>query len=313
MISRLRKIFYDQWGWNSELIRGAAKVEQRYIVEILNDQPAGIYTKKVTRYHKGEYQPKHRMVTYRDNDRVFGDARVGQVPYIYQHDHQEIRLPDGDMCDIAHVLAGLDARNYPEPVSPLPNFLLFVKNLFPLVDSNTDIVTWLGDIASSSGDFLLDYYKNDNKKLSLNAEQTVIDSDACASDMLGDVDPYVIDRFYTIGTNKGQRITEIFNDYYSEGNLFRKKRFSVFCEQIGLKNWNGERFENEEQWLRYYMKQLSNNIAFQVFSLTKHDLISILKLIRIWFGGYEKILKKELLLKIFLKGLKKLVINENPG
>jgi hypothetical protein len=36
MITRLRKIFYDQWGWNTELIEGAAAIEMRYVVTIVN-------------------------------------------------------------------------------------------------------------------------------------------------------------------------------------------------------------------------------------------------------------------------------------
>jgi hypothetical protein len=120
MITRLRKIFYDQWGWNSELIRGAAKIEGRYVVKIMDSQNE-LYSKKIRRYKQGEYQPKYRLVTYRNNDKVYGDSRVGQVPFIYQNDHQEVRLPDNNMCDIAHILAGLDAFNYFEPVSPLPN------------------------------------------------------------------------------------------------------------------------------------------------------------------------------------------------
>jgi hypothetical protein len=313
MITRLRKIFYDQWGWNSELIRGAAKIEGRYVVKIVDAQNE-LYSKKIRRYYNGEYQPKYRLVTYRENDRVYGNSRVGQVPFIYKNDHQEVRLPDNNMCDIAHILAGLDAYNYFEPVSPLPNFLMFLNSFFPHVDSNVDIVTWLGDIASSSGDFLLDYLKNEKKAIGESAEQLIINRDAPASDMLGDIDPYVIAQCYQVSTNDGKRVSDIIQDYYCESNSFRKKRFFIYCKAIGLKEWNGNSFSNESEWIRYYVKQLRDNITFQVFSLTKHNFASIARLIRIWFGGYELVLKKELLLQIFLTSLKnylKAETNEN--
>src|SRR5438067_9981718 len=78
MITRLRKIFYDQWGWNSELIRGAAKIDMRYDVNILDTATES--TREVTRYKEYQYQPKHREVVYTNHDRVYGSSRAGQTP-----------------------------------------------------------------------------------------------------------------------------------------------------------------------------------------------------------------------------------------
>jgi hypothetical protein len=103
---------------------------------------------------------------------------------------------------------------------------------------------------------------------------------------------------------EGGRVSEILRDYYSEKNSFRKNRFSIYCNAVGLKEWNGKNFSNETEWISYYVKQLRDNITFQVFSLTRHDLASIVRLIKIWFGGYELVLKKELLIRIFLTSLK---------
>lgn len=124
----------------------------RYLTSII-DEPVK-YSTPVPRHKNREYTPKHRLITYRPDDREYGDTRVGQVPPVYRSDHQEVLLPSGYYCDMAHILAGLDAFNYPEVVSPLPGFLLPIAKWFPHVDSNADVVTWLGDIASSSGDFL---------------------------------------------------------------------------------------------------------------------------------------------------------------
>jgi len=309
MISRLRKIFYDQWGWNSQLIRDAADVEMRYLTQIVDDPTT--HSREIVRYQAYAYQPKHRVVTYRPDDRVYGNTRVGQTPFIYQNDHQEVLLEEGWYCDIAHILAGLDARNHLEPVSPLPNFLMFMKNLFPHVDSNMDIVTWLGDIASSSGDFLFDYLREGKKRLTTEQEQAHINVDAPGSDMLGDIEPYVIGAFYDVSaTENGPRVTDVLADYFSPGNLYRKQRAALFCQQVGLKNWDGERFSNEKDWLIYYKKQLRDNITFQVFSLTNEKLRSVWLPIVIWFGAYKGVLKYELLLEIFLKAMKEIIKQE---
>jgi len=308
MITRLRKIFYDQWGWNTELIKGAAGTEMRYKVEILLD-PAE-HSRAVTRYEDNEYQPKHRLITYRDNDRVYGNTRVGQVPFIYKNDHQECVLPDGNYCDVAHVLAGLDAYNYKQAVTPLPKFLYFLKNLCPHVDSNVDIVTWLGDIASSSGDFIFYYLLHDKKPLTTEKEQYYINIDAPGSDMLGDIDPYVICRHYNVASDRGMRVSDILSEYYcgkDEALPYMKRKFLIFCEAVGLRDWDGAKFGNEQSWLKYYGKQLRDNICFQVFSLTEEKLKSVWLPLRIFFNGYRDVIKYDLLLILFLKSLKQLV------
>ncbi len=305
IITRLRKIFYDQWGWNKELIRGATDIEGRYIVKVVNEKPE--HGKPIRKYKKNEYVPKHRTITYRSDDRIFGDTRVGQTPEIYKHDHQEVVLPSGYYCDIAHILATLDAYNHPQVVSPLPSFLSFFNFLVPHVDSNMDIVSWLGDIASSSGDFMFAYLRNGKKQISAEEEQKYINSGASGSDMLGDIDPFVIAKNYNVGTNKGMRFTEIITDYYinetySTGK--RKNRIGIYCNYIGLKNWDGENFGNEFMWLTYYYKQLRDNLTFQVFSLTDEKIKSLWLPLFIWFNGYRHVVKIELLLKIYLKALK---------
>ncbi len=320
MITRLRKIFYDQWGWNRELIRGAASVEGRYLVNIVDD-PATLsvpipenHTKKIRHYSANTYQPKHRVITYRADDRVYGNTRVNQVPEIYKNDHQEIVLPEGYYCDIAHVLAGLDASNHQQVVSPLPSFLSFLNKLVPHVDSNIDIVTWLGDIASSSGDFLFCYLKTNKQPVPVNQEQRFIDMDAPGSDMLGDIDPYVIRQYYDVLTTNGRRITDIFSDYYEPdkpGFIFRQHRFSSFSKSIGLIDWNGDYFANEQQWLARYRKQLRDNVSFQVYSLTEENVKSIFLSLGIWLNGYQDVLKLDLLLQIFLNALKECIKRES--
>ncbi|NQT62432.1 MAG: hypothetical protein HQ556_05690 [Candidatus Marinimicrobia bacterium] len=304
IITRLRKIFYDQWGWNQELIRGAANIEGRYLITVVDD--AADHSKPIHQYKNNEYVPKHRTVTYRPDDKIYGDTRVGQTPEIYKNDHQEVLLPDGSYCDVAHILAGLDAHNHPQVVSPLPNFLFFLNFMCPHVDSNSDIVTWLGDIASSSGDFLFDYLKNGKQPLSESGEEKDILKDAPGSDMLGNIESFVIAGKYNIGSDKGMSFTEILSDYYlrESGREHRNQRMRLYCEAIGLKGWDGEYFTNESPWLKYYHRQLRDNIAFQVMSLTAEKLSSIWYPLLIWFNFYRDVLKIDTLLNIYLDTLK---------
>jgi len=306
MITRLRKIFYDIYGWNSQLIRGAAKIEGRYEVKLIESQSA-----KQRRNHKG-FEAKHmyRVVVVKEGDWMNPDA--GSVPEIYANNNQTVILPTELYCDLGHVIGGMDAYNHLAPVTPLPNALMLFKRFFPLVNSNMDIVTWLGDIASSAGEFL---YKRLEEKRQLTDEekQKIINSYAPGEDMLGNIDPYVICEVYDTKAEKGLRVTEIFKDYYSEtgkGAYYRKRRYQLFCSLIGLKNWDGTKFSNEKKWMRYYLKQLRNNNAFYVFSRSENFIGVVLALIT-WMRGYKRALDDEQLLEIFLIALKK-YINKEP-
>lgn len=308
MITRLRKVFYDQWGWNSQLICEASEIKGRYVVKVIEN--ADRYADYICGYHKKSYQSKHRVVMYSDQDKVYGNMRAGEVPFIYQNDHQEVRLPEGYMCDVAHILAGLDACNHPQIVSPLPRVFSVLKNFFPYVDSNMDIVTWLGDIASASADFLFDYFRNNEQPLSTAQEQNYINLGASGSDMLGDIDPYVIARHYDINTLSGDRVSDILADYYRIDNPYRRMRFSLFCQEIGLGRLINNTFENESEWLTYYTQQLTHNLVFQFFSLADMNLSTMIRLFEIWFNGYEEVFKKEILLQNFIKALKELIVWE---
>ncbi len=307
MITRLRKVFYDNYGWNKELIRDAAKIEGRYEVTLV-DVPYKSKKKTIGKIKRNKnheiVEHKIRQVTVKKGDWM--NPNVGTVPEIYKNDNQEVILPDGSYCDIGHVLAGLDAFNNPAPVTPLPNFLLFARRLFPLVDYNTDIVTWLGDIASTSGEFLFKYSKQ-KKKLTDEQKQTLINVYSSGSDMLGDIDPYVIQLIYNISSTDGLRVTDILRNYYigdnEIGSNFRKKRFQYFSHTVGLKNWDGENFSNEEKWLEYYKKQLRNNTVFYVYSRS-HKPDSYFLAMLIYLNAYKNILDFDLLLKIFLDALK---------
>ena len=182
-----------------------------------------------------------------------------------------------------------------------------------VIDGNEDIVTWLGDIASSSGDFIFAYFRNKKKEISIEQQQDYINMDAPGSDMLGDIEPYVIATYYKVGAEQGRRVTDIFYDYFIgtiENPPKRNYRCSVFCNEVGLKGWNGTNFSNEKEWIKYYSKQLRDNTCFQVFSLTNEKIQSAILPALIWIGFYKKITKFDMLLQIFLNALKKEIKGE---
>lgn len=308
MITRLRKIFYDKWGWNKELIKGAAAIETRYDAQVVHDKAIG--GKQIARYTDFKYDPKHRVVVYTSHDRVYGNTRAGQPTFIYANGHQEVKLPDGSFSDIAHILSGLDSFNYPQVVTPLPNFLRFLTKLFPHVTSNMDMATWLGDIGSSGGGFLFTYLGQGKKELTTKQEQDLIDQFNPGSDMLGNIDAYVIAKSYDVTTNNGKRFTEILEDYYLTDNSFRKKRISIFCEAIGLGELKGNNFENEDQWLKKYRRELRDEITFQIYSLSNGKILSFFLPLWVWIGGYKKIIKVDQLLSITLVSLKSEISKE---
>ncbi|HLZ89829.1 MAG TPA: hypothetical protein VKQ52_21395 [Puia sp.] len=312
MITRLRKIFYDKWGWNKDLIRRAADIECRYLTTITDTPPtdsSGQSHVRRTRHYKNNNEvEKYRLVTYRKDDRVFGDTRAGQIPFIYQKDHQEVLLPDGTYCDIAHVLAGLDAYNNPQIVSPLPPWLEFLHDIVPHCDSNMDLVTWLGDIATSCEAFVFDYLRHNKKPVSARAEQHYIDVNAPGSDMLGNIDSYAIARSYDLSGASGRRLTDILEEYYTgpAKSLFAQRRYTLFCDAVGLK-WDGQKFANEEEWIKRYRPQLRDATTFMIFSLTEENLQSVLLPLEVWLGGYSDVAKCEILLRLFLRALKALI------
>ena len=311
LTTRLRKIFYDKWGWDTQLIRKAASIKGRFEVTIINCS-AGIVDsdrmfKKIKFYVNNTYTPKCRHVTYRSDDVIYRNtSRVGQVPEIFDRDHADVLLPEGYHCDIGHVLAGLDALNNPDIVTPLPDCMRFFYWALPYADSNADVATWLGDIATSGADFLFTYLKNNSKPLNIETEQNLINMNATASDMLGNIDAYVIHILCKKETIKSKRISDIFKAYYDNaaGSPLYAQRYKLFTEFIGLGELNNNKFENEDAWLTYYENQLRSTIAFMIYSSTDGSLDRLSLPYKVWKKQYEEVIKINVLLNIFLKALK---------
>jgi hypothetical protein len=312
MITRLRKIFYDKLGWDTMLIRQAAGIEGRFLVRIVDcNQGLTAYpTLQAFRYYVDyEYKPKCRKVTYRENDRVYGNTRVDRTPEIYADDHADVLLPDGFHCDIGHVLAGLDALQYPQIVSPLPDELMRLYPFFPYAKQNADVVTWLGDIATSAADFLFHYLREghlpDEK-----AMQCYINRNASASDMVGNIDSYVIHDLYKERRIVSMRVSEMLRVYYGAGVATDpfNKRFEIFTKHVGLGRLNGDEFENERDFLTIYEEELRSTISFMVYQFVSDSDDRYRLPYKVWKKNYEPVIQARRLLVLFLDALKKQMV-----
>ena len=310
IITRLRKIFYDLWGWDKYLIRGAKDIETRYITTVVG-KPTEFST-EIRHFKKGKSVPKHRVVTYSSHDRVYGDTRVGQSPPIVNKNYQSVRLPSGYYCHVAHILGVLDAFNYPQIASPMPSWLLWLAKLGPHCDYNTDLVSWLDDLAEGESE-IINMYRRTGKPLTFEEEQKCIDDGATGADMISDIDGYIIARHFDIGSNNGMRLTDILTEYYTSEapDAPRRKRCTTFCEMIGLEGWDGNSFSNEEQWLRRNRNQLRDASTFQIFSETGQKILDVWVPLLVWLNFYKKVLKVEKVLASFLAALKNEVKLEN--
>jgi len=342
-ITRLRKIFYDKGGWDEQVIRQAANIESRYetiLVDGDGDESNVAETKNTPGKHRGKqftnemrvslrrrelrtvssqnlphagglYRPQYRKVVYRKTDRVYPD-RAGQEADIYKDNHQEVRVPDKALdienyiSDIGHILTGCDAYNYPDTVGLLPGRLNILR-LGPHVTSNVDFATWLGDIASTSAAFLFTYFQN-KKAPTIPEMQEIINEFVPASDMMGNIDAFVIASHYDITLRKGIRFTDILKDYYlttPSHTPLRNFRYQLFCEAVGLRDWDGTGFSNEASWLKYYHTELLAGTCFLFKSLTDNALSNFVTAMGMfYFEAYKDVLKIDLLLNVLLWELK---------
>ncbi len=299
MITRIRKIYYDKFGWDTFLIRKAAKIKGRYDVKIVDCGSSNFYKleqlNKVDWYIGGIKAYKCRLVTYKPDDIVFPN-RAGEIPDIYINNHQDVKMKNGFFCDVGHLFAGLDALNNPQKVSP------FRVNNPISVDSNADVCTWLGDIATYCAELL--YFSLNNETVTHEKKQETLLECASSSDMHGNLDSYVLNSLISDRIYSQTRISGIVEEYYSVYDP--NKMLWKFCNLIGLglfNETNGE-FVNEKKWINYYIDQLRITTAFMVFSTTSSPRYKLDLPLKIWKGDFENILELKATLISFIKSLK---------
>jgi hypothetical protein len=285
MVSRLRRIFYNTYAWNSLIIANTDRYGDIYQRE---GAPYGISNETGERF----------------------------TPEIFAA--QEVHLGDDKFTyiDMGHVFTALDAINNPNPV-PVNGALYGLEYFVPYkVDSNIDNATWVGDIGGVIAEWARKAFTRTLPSdgaiatLSLEEAQALLNDDAEPQDLLGDIDGLVIGSFYSSRIAPGIGISDILRNYYLESTdlidglpqnflinglpqNYRDTRFSTFAYAVGLgslsngrftggehfynyqKSWfSGKaRFDGEEDWINYYATQVANSAA----QILAGDALSALK------------------------------------
>jgi len=172
-------------------------------------------------------------------------------------------MADGEVVDVGHVLAGLDAMNHPTAVAaPL--------GLYEM-SSNVDAVTWAGDLGSVLAEVV--FHQSRLRRQLKDAEiQAQIDLCAPPQDMLGNIDAYAIGAGYDISPAAGRPVSDILLDYYgapATAGSPRSRRFTTFALGIGLGPLGGHMFAMERAWRRRYEREVAHAAALYVGAISK--------------------------------------------
>jgi hypothetical protein len=231
MITRLRKLFYGNKGWDDHLIPGAKDVKPLYTFE-----------EKETGRREWEVPGPNVAEMVDKTPHLLGAPAALANPA----DIQEVRMPNGDFVDVGHVLAGLDAQNHPSNVAP---YWMYD------IASNMDAVTWAGDLGSILAEVLFQRLRL-GRPLNDPEVQAQIDEMAPVQDMLGNVDAYAIGDAFDVSSAAGKKVSDILAEFYgvpgtasAKGSAAHAKRFTTFAGKLGLVGFDGTNFSNEAAWL----------------------------------------------------------------
>lgn len=260
MLTRLRKIFYGSEGFNNFLIKEVADVPV--------PPPYRIVEKIVGRRHVSLGLLSFDMV---DKD-IVPVMPNGERPAIFSDGYsQEVKLESppyqGIAVDIGHVLSGMDAYCHKNDVGlPIPVGISIPDNMGP--------ITWVGDLGSVMAEAQILFNNNDMNPLFDSEIQAVIKRYAPPVDMLGNIDAYAISKSFNICATTGcKKISQILREYYLGENSKQSKRYSIFAKSIGLV-WNGNGFDNEDELVEKYGKQVADAAALYILIGSNKDLRS---------------------------------------
>lgn len=249
MITRLRKLFYGTPGWDEHLIPGAKPVPPVYPVR---EVETGRRDWAVDGAPDALEYVDSRAELDVDAPAGSAEARLKDPASV-----QQVLLPGGDFADLGHVLAGLDALNYPGAVTaPAGTFAL---------SSNADAVTWLGDLGSVLAEAVFQRARL-GRALTAAELQAQVDQMAPVQDMLGNVDAYAIGTAAAsaISSTAGKKVSGLLLGYYGPSGAARSLRFTVFAAQIGLGTLQAGSFTGEAEWLARYETETGNAAALYV-------------------------------------------------
>lgn len=300
MLTHLRKIFYGTSGWDNELIRGGSHIPCRYLIRVVGSAMRRSSMKHRKRTASGTLNQCVEVIV-REGDWM--NPNAGTQPEIFADNHQEVILPNGLICDIGHVLAGMDAISYPAPVAPLPNWLLWMFPLVPHVDDNADAATWIGDLSSISGEVF--FYHLQNKKWPDQEQvQAIIDEGNPAADMLGNIDSLAVRQLFRISTEK--RTSDILGEYFQQLELQPKLRYELFCRTVGIELGQDGTITNRHKWIRKYGRQLKSCTAFYVAN-GYQGIARYWYALTIWLGYNKKALLIDDILSLQLDAIEQLL------
>lgn len=250
MITRLRKLFYGTPGWDEHLIPGAKPVPPVYPVR-------EVETGRRDWAVDGAPDALEYVDTRAELDVEAPDGSA-EAKLKDPASVQQVLLPGGDFADLGHVLAGLDALNYPGAVSaPAGTFAL---------SRNVDAVTWLGDLGSVLAEAVFQRARL-GRALTAAELQAQVDQMAPAQDMLGNADAYAIGTAdaSAISSTAGKKVSDLLLEYYEpQPGPARARRFTVFAAQIGLGTLQAGSFTGEAEWLARYETETGNAAALYV-------------------------------------------------
>lgn len=244
MITRLRKIFYGSEGWDEHLITGVEDIESPY-----GEPRERERSRQRVEVGLG-FLTDFDVV---DTETYPVDPATGERPEIYQN--QEIRMPDGNYIDMGHIFAGLDAFNHRHQVTAIGDIAI----------DNVEGTTWVGDLGSVLAEVKFEDLRTDGP-MDESTVQNLISEYASPQDMLGNIDAYAIQAFYNTGESE-MKVSDILRDYYlgERAQARQGGRYRIFAAGIGLQNWDGSGWSNEDERVEHYMDQVNDAAAMYLY------------------------------------------------
>ena len=247
-LTNLRKLYYHSPAFDKHLIKTTERNSKRKIVNIQVEREN--YSRSVPTAVGMPYTIDDLISVPSDEQGTYHELRKDPLW------SQEITIDSISVCDIGHVLCGMDAANYPSNVRfPFP--FRFIK-----INSNLDAITWVGDLGSIVSENY--YLEKIQKKMTNPAQlQQLVNDYSAAADNLGNVHSFFLGQLFA--QDKEERhCSDLLEDFFCGKDItsdsLRRYSFVHFANSIGLE-WQGQHFKNEAAVKRKYAKEVGNAAA----------------------------------------------------
>jgi hypothetical protein len=282
MLTRLRKIYYGFASWDKYLIKGVKDIKSPY--------PSMSEDAIETSYKNFKTQSG---INVKLVDRIsYPKDSLGNAVSLRKdiYSAQEVRLQNGFLIDIGHVLCGLDAYNHKNKVET-PRFL-GIPTSFLQIKNNMDAVTWIGDLGSFVAEV---YFEKKSKGIcDEKKQQELLNIFVSAPDMAGNLDAFFIAKKYNVASENGKKVSEIFREVYLSNYKFDEK-YASFYQIIGFKNVFSSK--EKQKLMNRYIDEISDAAAFYVAvsakNISKKNAIKAIPLtLKMSMNPYAKIVAK---------------------